>query len=115
MVSTALFVGLYLLAGLGIVALNIVSMTLRQVATPSALQARVNASFLVSISGLMPVSAVAAGLLGDRIGLRPTLFITAAGLPVSVLWIAVSPARRIKSLAGLAAVEPVAARPAGRA
>ena len=114
-VSTALFVGLYLLAGSGIVALNIVSMTLRQVATPSALQARVNASFLVSISGLMPVSAVVAGVLGDRIGLRPTLFITAVGLPVSVLWIAVSPARRIKSLAELAAVEPVAARPARRA
>lgn len=74
-----------------------------------------NASFLVSISGLMPVSAVVAGVLGDRIGLRATLFITAAGLPVSVLWIALSPARRVKTLAELAAAEPAAAQPVGPA
>jgi hypothetical protein len=97
-----LFVGLYLLAGSGIVALNIVSMTLRQVATPSHLQARVNASFRVSISGLMPVSAAIAGVLGDHLGLRAALFITAAGMPLSVLWIALSPARAVTTLAQLA-------------
>jgi predicted MFS family arabinose efflux permease len=107
-VSTALFAGLYILAGSGIVALNIVSMTLRQVATPSSLQARVNASFRVSISGLMPVSAVVAGVLGDRIGLRATLFVTAAGMPLSVLWIAFSPARRVTTLAELACGDPAA-------
>jgi predicted MFS family arabinose efflux permease len=107
-VSTALFAGLYILAGSGIVALNIVSMTLRQVATPSSLQARVNASFRVSISGLMPVSAVVAGVLGDLIGLRATLFVTAAGMPLSVAWIAFSPARRVTTLAELACADPAA-------
>jgi len=110
-VSTVVFIGLYLLAGSGIVALNIVSMTLRQVATPSALQARVNASFLVSISGLMPVSAVVAGVLADHIGLRATLLITTAGMPLAVLWIALSPARRVQTLAELAAAEPAAGPP----
>jgi predicted MFS family arabinose efflux permease len=100
--ATALFVGLYLLAGSGIVALNIVSMTLRQVATPSNLQARVNASFRVSISGLMPVSAAIAGVLGAHLGLRPALFIAAAGMPLAVLWVALSPARTITTLDQLA-------------
>lgn len=100
--ATSQFVGLYFLAGSGIVALNIVSMTLRQVATPSNLQARVNASFRVSISGLMPVSAVTAGILGDHLGLRAALFIAAGGMPLSVLWVALSPARAITTLAQLA-------------
>jgi MFS family permease len=111
-VSTALFAGLYVVAGSGIVALNIVSLTLRQVATPGALQARVNASFRVAISGLMPVSAIVAGLLGDRVGLRATLFIAAGGMPLVVGWIALSPARRVKTLAGLGAAEPGAGQPA---
>ena len=101
-VATAQFVGLYLLAGSGIVALNIVSMTLRQVATPGNLQARVNASFRVSISGLMPVSAAIAGILGDHLGLRTTLFIAAGAMPLSVVWVALSPARAVTTLAQLA-------------
>jgi MFS family permease len=100
--ATSQFVGLYFLAGSGIVALNIVSMTLRQVATPSNLQARVNASFRVSISGLMPVSAVIAGILGDHLGLRIALFIAAGGMPLSVSWVALSPARAVTTLAQLA-------------
>jgi hypothetical protein len=63
----------------------------------------------------MPVSAVVAGVLGDRIGLRPTLFIMAFGLPASVLWIVVSPACRVRTLAELAATDPVATRAADRA
>jgi MFS family permease len=101
-VATALFVGLYFLAGSGIVALNIVSMTLRQVATPSNLQARVNASFRVSISGLMPVSAAIAGILGGHLGPHAALFIAAGGMPLSVLWVALSPAHAVTTLAQLA-------------
>ena len=96
--STALFVALYVLAGTGIVALNIVSMTLRQVVTPSFLQARVNASFKFALSALTPVSAAVAGVLGDSLGLRTTLFIMAAGLPLTPLWIVFSPIRSIRTL-----------------
>jgi MFS family permease len=96
--STALFVALYVLAGTGIVALNIVSMTLRQVVTPSFLQARVNASFKFALSALTPVSAAVAGVLGDSLGLRTTLFIMAAGMPLTPLWIVFSPIRSIRTL-----------------
>ena len=114
--ATVLFSGLYGLAGSGLVAQNIVSMTLRQVATPSRLQARVNAGFRVSISGLLPVSAAIAGVLGDHLGLRAALFIPAAGMPLAVAWIALSPARRVTALDQLAepSGEPLRPRP-GRA
>jgi hypothetical protein len=55
----------------------------------------VNASFWFAISALMPLSALMAGLLGERLGLRATLFIAACGMPVPVVWIALSPTRKV--------------------
>jgi MFS family permease len=112
-VAAPLFVAVYFVAGCGIVALNIVSMTLRQVATPAAMQGRVNASFKFLLCALQPVSAVAAGVLGDRLGLRDTLFIAAAGMPLSVLWIVFSPVRRVRTLGELMSLTGAATRPAG--
>jgi MFS family permease len=100
--STGLFTIGYFLAGFGIVAANIAMTTLRQVATPDSLQGRVNASFRFAIGALMPVSALLAGLLGEKLGLRTTLFITAAGMPLSVVWIALSPTRKVGAAEELA-------------
>jgi predicted MFS family arabinose efflux permease len=104
--STMLFTGVYFVAGYGIVATNVATMTLRQIATPASLHGRVNASFRFAIGALMPFSAALAGLLGERLGLRPTLFICAGGMPISVLWIALSPTRKVGAAEELAAPEP---------
>lgn len=95
--STVLFIGVYFVAGYGIVATNIAMTTLRQIATPGSLQGRVNASFRFAIGALMPFSAVLAGLLGERLGVRPTLFICAGGMPISVLLIGFSAARKVRT------------------
>jgi MFS family permease len=101
--SLVLFMIVYFTAGFGIVTMNIASMALRQVATPAPLQGRVNASFRFAIGCLMPFSALLAGLLGEQLGLRPTLYICAAGMPISAIWIALSPARKLRALEELAA------------
>jgi MFS family permease len=93
--STLLFTGVYFTAGFGLVGTNIAMATLRQVATPAWMQGRVNASFWFAISALMPLSALLAGLLGEQLGLRATLFFAAGGMPVSVVWIALSPTRKV--------------------
>jgi MFS family permease len=111
--STALFTIVYFVAGYGIVGTNIAMTTLRQVATPAALQGRVNASFRFAIGALMPFSALLAGLLGGQLGLRTTLFITAAGMPLSVLWVAMSPTRKVRAAEELSA-DPEPPRPALR-
>jgi MFS family permease len=97
-VRTALFAVVFFVAGCGIVALNIIEMTMRQVATPASAQGRVTAAFNFLIGALIPVSALVAGVLGDQIGLRPTLFVAAAGTPLSVLWLVFSPVRRLRTL-----------------
>jgi predicted MFS family arabinose efflux permease len=104
--STVVFTGVYFMAGYGIVATNIAMTTLRQIATPASLQGRVNASFRFAIGALMPFSALLAGLLGERLGLRATLFITAAGMPISVVWIAFSPTRKVGAAEELAGGRP---------
>lgn len=110
--STAVFIAVYFVAGYAIVGMNIAMATMRQVASPASLQGRVNATFRFATAALMPVSALAAGALGERFGLRPTLFICAAGMPISAVWIALSPTRKVRAVQELA---PHEAAPDGQA
>jgi MFS family permease len=110
--ATSLFLLVYFVAGYAIVGTNIAMATMRQVASPPSLQGRVNASFRFAIGALMPVSALLAGLLGETLGLRPTLFVCGAGMPISVIWVALSPTRKVKDVQELA---PHEAAPDGQA
>jgi predicted MFS family arabinose efflux permease len=67
------------------------SMTLRQMIAPPQLLGRVNATLYVIGQGMIPLGALTGGLLGDAIGLRPTLLIAAAGIVLGAAWLAVSP------------------------
>ena len=95
---TIIFAAVFFIAGCAIVAANIVEMTIRQAATPNAVQGRVAAGFGFLIGALTPIAAIVAGVLGDHIGLRATLFVASAGVPLSLPWIAFSKLRRIESL-----------------
>jgi MFS family permease len=106
--STSIFLLVYFVAGYAIVGTNIAMAIMRQVASPPALQGRVNASFRFAIGALMPVSALLAGLLGETLGLRPTLFVCGAGMPISVIWVALSPTRKVRVVQELAPHEAAA-------
>jgi MFS family permease len=105
-VATAIFTGVYFTCGYGLVTANIAMMTLRQLATPGPLQGRVNASFRFAIMALMPFSALLAGVLGEQFGLRPALFICSAGMPLSVIWICLSPTRKVHRAEEISQPEP---------
>jgi MFS family permease len=98
---TIIFAVVFFVAGCSIVAANIVEMTIRQAATPNAVQGRVGAGFGFLIGALMPIAAIVAGVLGDHIGLRATLFVASAGVPFSLPWIVFSKLRHIESLDNL--------------
>src|SRR5437868_11023498 len=65
---------------------SINALTLRQLSTPPRLLGRVNATLHVVERGVIPFGALAAGLLGDAIGLRPTLLLAAAGIAIGAIW-----------------------------
>jgi len=69
------------------------ALTLRQVITPGHLLGRVNATMHIVGRGVIPFGALIGGMLGDAVGVRPTLIVAAIGMTVSALWLARS-ARR---------------------
>lgn len=105
-VATAIYAGVFFICGYGVISALIANNTLRQIATPGPLQGRVNASSVFAVAALMPFSAALAGLLGQQFGLRPTLFICCVGMPLSVIWISVSPVRKMRAADGIIRSDP---------
>ena len=75
---------------------DITATSLRQAITPDRLLGRVTASVRFANLVLMLVGTLLAGLLGETIGLRPTLAIGAALNFLPVIWLLLSPVPRIK-------------------
>jgi MFS family permease len=74
------------LQGMASPAFNVASVGLRQVVTPERLQGRASAMIRFVGWGMLPISALAGGLLGERLGLLPALTIAAALSLAAFLW-----------------------------
>jgi predicted MFS family arabinose efflux permease len=77
---------------------EITATSVRQSITPERLLGRVNASAHVVQAGLLPLGALAAGLLAGPIGTRETLWLAQTGLLASALWLIASPVRQMREL-----------------
>jgi MFS family permease len=85
---------------LGVPIYNINQVSLRQAITPAAVRGRVNATMRFLVWGTMPIGALMGGLLGEGIGVRPTIALAACGMLVASLWVAASPVRKLRSEPG---------------
>ena len=95
---TLLSVILLILAQLGDGAdtvFQINQLSLRQAITPERLLGRVNASMHFVGQGAMLLGALVGGLLGDTIGVRPTLLVGAGGSLLVAVMLALSPLRGV--------------------
>ena len=72
---------------------NINQVSLRQAIIPVRLQGRLNATVRTIVWGTIPIGAFSGGLLGSRIGLVPTLYVSAAIGTLAVLFILAGPVR----------------------
>lgn len=84
--AVPLFVTRSVLHGMASPAFNVTSVELRQVVTPERLQGRVSATIRFVGWGMLPISALAGGLLGERLGLLPALAVEAAISLSAFLW-----------------------------
>ncbi|MGH3168287.1 MAG: MFS transporter [Trebonia sp.] len=88
----------YFFGGAGTAVANIQVTSLWQAMAPSDMLGRINASYRFVAIGVVPIGALLGGVLGDEAGLRPTLFVAAAGIFAASLWIVFSPIRTMRQV-----------------
>lgn len=76
----------------------IIQTSLRQVRTPDHLLGRMNASYRFLTMGTIPIGSLLGGALGETVGLRGTLLIGGLGMLLPVIWLLVSPARKLRAV-----------------
>ncbi len=81
-----------------VVVYNITQVSFRQRVCPPRLLGRMNATIRFLVWGTQPLGAVIGGLLGARIGLVPTLWISTAGAGAAALPVLFSPLTRMREL-----------------
>jgi len=75
---------------------NITQVSLRQAITPNNLQGRMNATMRTIVWGTIPVGSIVGGILGESIGVVPTIYLGAFISGISVLWILLGPVIKIR-------------------
>jgi len=88
--QAAMVVGAALIAFFGGAAANIMAVTIVQRVTPDRLLGRISAASKLFLGGLAPIGAILGGTIAEYFGLRPTLFVAAAGVTLMVAWLAAS-------------------------
>ena len=93
-------------SGFGVMVLDISVGSIFAALVPDRLRARVSGAYMVVNYGVRPLGALAGGMLGAAIGLRPTLWIATTGALLGVLWLLPSPILRLRTLDDAAAHRP---------
>jgi Na+/melibiose symporter-like transporter len=87
-----------LLSSIGVMLFDVPLNSLQATVIPDVLRSRVAGAFTAVNYGIRPLGAVAGGVLGTSIGLRPTLLVAAAGGTLCFLWLLPSPIPGVRSL-----------------
>ena len=85
-------------SGFGVMLLDISAGTVFAAVIPHELRSRVSGAYTFVNYGVRVLGSLAGGWLGASLGLRPTLWIAAAGALLGVLWLLPSPALRIPAV-----------------
>jgi MFS family permease len=94
-ITIALLTAINFLFGAFSQLVDVTIVTVRQAITPIQLQGRVVATINFTGMGLTPLGSLLGGYLAGQLGLRTSLLLTAVGLSVSPLLIALSPLVRL--------------------
>jgi MFS family permease len=91
--AAALLLAGQLIGDVGMSIYLITGLSLRQTLAPDAMLGRVNASFEFLVGGMGTMGIFVGGVLGQTVGIRPSLLIAVSGAMLSCLWLLFSPVR----------------------
>ena len=106
-VRVAALAGTGFVGGFAIMCYDVPLNSLQAMIIPDTMRSRVSGAFSSINYGVRPLGAVLGGLLGEWIGLRPTLVVAAIGGMFAAAWLIGSP---ILALRDLSALEPLPAQ-----
>ncbi|MEU6947141.1 MFS transporter [Streptomyces sp. NPDC046316] len=86
------------LSCVAVMIVDIAAASYQMAVIPDGIRSRVMGAFRTLNHGFRPVGALAAGVLGTALGLRPTLWIATVGGLFAVLWLLPSPLARTREL-----------------
>jgi len=92
-VALAILMANEVVVGLAIMLFDVTTSSFILTAVPRGMLGRVNSSLSTITQGVKPLGAITGGALGSAIGLRPALWVAAAGTLTTVLWVWFSPLR----------------------
>ncbi|MGW6248651.1 MFS transporter [Streptomyces roseolus] len=98
------------LSCVGVMIVDVAAGSFQMALIPETMRARVMGAFRTLNHGFRPLGALAGGVLGTAVGLRPTLWIATVGGVFAVLWLLPSPLARMRELPGQER-EPAVAAP----
>ena len=85
---------------------NVAQLSYRQAICPPELLGRMNAAVRWIVWGTLPVGSLLGGTLGTVIGIRPALWVAAAGSSAAGLWVFFSPLRGMRDVPARARPRP---------
>ncbi|MFD6761031.1 MFS transporter [Streptomyces roseolus] len=97
------------LSCVGVMIVDVAAGSFQMALIPETMRARVMGAFRTLNHGFRPLGALAGGVLGTAVGLRPTLWIATVGGIFAVLWLLPSPLARMRELPGQERESAVAA------
>jgi predicted MFS family arabinose efflux permease len=94
---------------------NVLGVSLRQRMTPDVMLGRMNATFRFLLTGALAIGAAIAGLLGELVGIHPTMWVGGALLATAFLPVFLSPVRTRHDLPPQVTPTPTTPRSAAEA
>jgi MFS family permease len=104
----SLLAGMFI-GGFGGTIYNINQVSLRQSITADRMQGRMNATMRFMVWGTIPIGYFLGGVLGESIGLRPTLWVAAIGSLLAFIPPLLSPVRTLERIPEMPPEEPTMA------
>jgi MFS family permease len=101
--------------GVGVMLFDVPLNSVQTAVTPDNMRSRVSGAFSTINYGVRPLGALAGGVLGSTLGIRPTLVAAAVGGAMCCLWLLSSPIAKVRDFKELDGVDPMTGQPSAMA